>query len=534
MTMGSRAVEKLALLRVPRRVGIVSASQPDHLFRLLGALRRWGKSPAAGATAMAGTYPDETWVIDELGELSFGEMGRRSNALADSLLAAGVKPGDAVGLMCRNSRYFVDSTIACAKAGAVLLLLNTDFAAPQLAGVLEREQPVALIHDQEFEDKLAAMGVERRFIGWHDGAVEQPTIEELIEAGDDSDRKPPEVEGRVTILSSGTTGTPKGVQREGGGSLLPLFGYLDRVGFQARDTHVVAPPMFHGWGLFHLGLSFLLGTTVVMRRRFDPEGTLEMIAENKATSAAMVPVMLQRILELPPEALARHDTSSLRAIPLGGSAVPGDLAPRAMDAFGEVVFNTYGSTEVALASTATPADLRRFPHTAGFPMPATEVEILDDAGRKLPQGETGTVFVGSDLRSDGYSGGGNKLEVDGMLSSGDLGHFDDEGLLFIDGREDDMIVSGGENVYPGEIEDLLASHPAVSEAAVIGVEDDQFGQRMQAFVCLRDGEQLSAEQVREHVKANLARYKVPREVEFLDALPRNPTGKVLKRELSAR
>ncbi|HEY8000545.1 MAG TPA: AMP-binding protein [Solirubrobacterales bacterium] len=526
--------ETAGMLRALVATGVIRPGRPDHLPRLAISLRRWGRSPAAGIAALAALYGDEPYVIDELGTLSFGEVERRTNALASSLAEGGVGPGDVVALMCRNHRGFIDAALACSKLGADCVLLNTDFAGPQLAGVIERERPAAVICDQEFEPLLAGgagAGDVPRFLGWIDQPGSAPSLEQLIAAGDPSPPNPPAEPGRLTILSSGTTGTPKGVQREGDGSLAPLLGYMERVGLRARETQVIAAPMFHGWGLLHLGVSLLLGTPVVLRRRFDPEATLESIARHRAATASLVPVMLQRIVDLDPEVRRRHDTRSLRAVTLGGSALPGELAIRAMDALGDVVFNTYGSTEVALATTATPADLRAAPATAGRPLPATEVRILDAGGRALPAGEPGRIFVGSELAASGYTGGGGKQVIDGFTSSGDLGHFDAEGRLYIDGREDDMIVSGGENVFPGEVEDLLANHPAIAEAAVIGVGDDDFGQRLCAYVVVREGAELDADGVRGHVKANLARYKVPRDVEFIAALPRNPTGKVLKREL---
>ena len=526
-----RVGEAAGVVRGLVATGVIRPARPDHFVRLGLALRRWDRSPAAGITAMAELYGDEPFVIDELGTLSFGEVERRTNALARSLGDAGVGPGDAVALMCRNHRGFVEAALACSKLGAVTVLLNTDFAGPQLAGVVERERPAAVICDQEFEASLAAAGDLPRFVAWVEQAGEAPSLEQLIAAGEPGPLVPPAEPGRMTILSSGTTGMPKGVQRESDGSLAPLLGYMERVGLRARETHVIPAPMFHGWGLLHLGVSFLLGTTIVLRRRFDPEATLEAIARHRATTAAMVPVMLQRIVDLDAGVRRRHDTSSLRAVTLGGSALPGDLAGRAMDVLGDVVYNTYGSTEVALASTAVPADLRAAPATAGMPLPATEVRILDGRGSAVATGETGRIFVGTELAATGYTGGGAKEVIDGLTSTGDVGHLDSQGRLYVEGREDDMIVSGGENVYPGEVEDLLAGHGAIAEAAVIGVADERFGERLAAYVVLRDGERLDADAVRGYVRANLARYKVPRDVEFLTELPRNPTGKILKREL---
>jgi acyl-CoA synthetase (AMP-forming)/AMP-acid ligase II len=243
-----------------------------------------------------------------------------------------------------------------------------------------------------------------------------------------------------------------------------------------------------------------------------------------------VPVMLQRIMELGEQTIARYDTRSLKVIALSGSALPGELATRAMDTFGDVLYNLYGSTEVAWATIATPEDLRAAPGTAGRPPMGTIVKLLDPDGREVEPGAEGRIFVGNEMMFEGYTGGGGKEIVGGLMSTGDMGRFDVAGRLFVEGRDDEMIVSGGENVFPREVEDLLADHESVVEVAVVGVPDEEFGQRLKAFVVRRD-DRLSEDDVKQYVKANLARYKVPREVVFLDELPRNATGKVLKREL---
>jgi fatty-acyl-CoA synthase len=300
---------------------------------------------------------------------------------------------------------------------------------------------------------------------------------------------------------------------------------------RARESTVIAAPLFHSWGYAHMLLGTSLSSTLVLRRRFDPADTLEAVAARRAAALVVVPVMLLRMLELPPEKRRGYDTSSLRIIAASGSALPGPLAQRVMDAFGDTLYNLYGSTEVAWATIASPADLRAAPGTAGRPPRGTMVRILGQDDHELPQGQRGRIFVGSELLFEGYTGGGDKARIGSLMATGDVGHFDSDGRLFVDGREDDMIVSGGENVFPSEVEDLLAVHPGVSEVAVVGIPDAQFGQRMRAFVVVEPGASTTAEQLKQHVHDNLARYKVPRDVHFVDALPRNATGKVLKRQL---
>jgi acyl-CoA synthetase (AMP-forming)/AMP-acid ligase II len=247
-----------------------------------------------------------------------------------------------------------------------------------------------------------------------------------------------------------------------------------------------------------------------------------------------VPVMMQRILALPDEVKRRYDLSPLEVTAASGSALPGELATRWMDEFGDNLYNLYGSTEVAWASIATPGDMRAAPGTAGRPPRGTVIRVLDEDGNDVDTGETGRLFIGNQLSFEGYTGGEDKDRLGDLLSSGDVGHFDEDGRLFIDGRDDEMIVSGGENVFPREVEDLLSDHEAVGEAAAIGVDDEDFGQRLVAFVVKAEGRDVSEEDLKGYVKQNLARYKVPREIVFLDELPRNATGKVLKRELAER
>ena len=308
---------------------------------------------------------------------------------------------------------------------------------------------------------------------------------------------------------------------------------FSKIPLKARETTMIAAPMFHSWGFGHFTLALPLASTLVLRRRFDPEDTLRAIAHHRATALAVVPVMLQRIMELDRETLAAYDVSSLKVIAVSGSVLPGELATRVMDVFGDVLYNLYGSTEVAWATIATPEDLRAAPGTAGRPPLGTVVKLLDAEGREAPPGQGGRIFVANEMVFEGYTGGGGKEIVRGLMSTGDVGRFDAAGRLFVDGRDDEMIVSGGENVFPREVEDLLASHEQIEEAAVVGVPDADFGQRLVAYVVPRHDAELDEDAVKEYVKSNLARYKVPREVVFLDRLPRNATGKVLKRELGA-
>ncbi|HEX6754116.1 MAG TPA: AMP-binding protein [Solirubrobacterales bacterium] len=522
-------------VKVLREAGVLGLSRPDRAAKVAATFLRWGASPATGVATAAHKYPHETMLIDERGSLTFERMHRRTNALAHAFAGMGIGHGDGIGIMCRNHRGFIEATLAAAKIGASALYLNTMFAGPQLVEVTRRERPKALVYDEEFAGLLEGVddGIER-IVAWADGKPEAHTLDSLIAANDDSNLKPPPDKPRFVILTSGTTGTPKGAQRSSPDGLLSLAALIDRIPFRARETMMIAAPLFHSWGFFHFVMSLPTASTMVLRRRFDEEGTLAAIQEHRAQVLAVVPVMLQRILRLPAETLDAYDLSSLRITSVSGSTLPGELATEWMDRFGDTVYNLYGSTEVAYATVATPEDLRAAPGTAGRAPRGTVVKLYDEAGREVPTGEVGRIFVGNEMSFEGYTGGGGKEAIDGLLCSGDVGHLDSAGRLFIDGRDDEMIVSGGENVFPREVEDLLADHGAVVEVAVIGVEDEEFGQRLKAFVVIASGADVTAEELQAHVKANLASYKSPREIEFMDELPRNATGKVLKRELHER
>jgi acyl-CoA synthetase (AMP-forming)/AMP-acid ligase II len=540
-SMSSPIEHRLKIARTLLETGMFKPERPDRTARALGTLRRWGSSSAAAYTISAIRCPERVAIVDERGALTFAEVNARTNALARALRAAGVGEQDGVAIMCRNHRGYIEANVACAKLGASVLYLNTAFAGPQIADVLRREQPVALIYDAEFAELVDEGARDMlRFVSWWDPADERgpavapgdPLVEDLIAQESPAPLQPPAEKGRVVILTSGTTGTPKGAKRKQPDSMEPAAALFSKIPLHARETTVIAAPMFHSWGYAHFTLALPLASTLVLRRRFDPEQTLADVARHRASALAVVPVMLQRIMELGAETIARYDLSCLRVIAASGSVLPGELATRVMDAFGEVLYNLYGSTEVAWATIATPEDLRAAPGTAGRPPLGTVVKILDADGGELPLGQRGRIFAANEMVFEGYTGGGGKEVVRGLMSTGDMGHLDAAGRLFVDGRDDEMIVSGGENVFPREVEDLLAKHTQIEEAAVVGVDDSQFGQRLKAYVVPRE-EGLSEEEVKEYVKENLARYKVPREVVFVAELPRNATGKVLKRELSA-
>jgi fatty-acyl-CoA synthase len=511
------------------RAGLLRPVSPVQLAAILRAVRDYGELGAAVTLAVV-RHRDAVGLIDERGALTFGDLDARSNAVANEWRRAGLQPGSTVAILARNHRGLLDALFAGMKTGARVVLLNTDFGRTQISDVLAREGADLLVYDEEYADAVADVDVRRGCVrAWADRPGSD-TLDEQIRRGDPSPPPAPGVKPSIVILTSGTTGTPKGASRSVPRSLLPLAGLLDKAPFRTGEVTVCCPPMFHSLGFGHLMIAMILGSTLVVRRRFDPEWALESIARHRASALIVVPIMLRRILDLGPQ--ARMD-SALRIIFVAGSQLGAELCTRAMEAFGPVVYNLYGSTEVAYGTVATPEDLAEEPGCVGRLVRGAVVKIFDDDGHQVPTGTTGRIFVANSMQFEGYTGGGTKETIRGLMSSGDVGHFDSAGRLFIDGRDDEMIVSGGENVFPCEVEDVLASHPDVLDAAVIGAPDDEYGQRLRGFVVVRSNASLSEQDIKDYVKSRLARFKVPRDVVFVDELPRNPTGKVVKRLLDA-
>ena len=526
----------LGLLATMVRAGIIAPLRPDKYLRIAAVARREGLSVTSGFAMSAQRCPDRPALVDELGTLTYRQLDQRSDALASALQALPAGIPKVVAIMCRNHRGFVEALVAANRIGADVLLLNTSFAGPALAEVVGREGADAVIYDEEFTDSvdraLADKPGATRVVAWTDQPHDAP-VEQLIAAH--TGRRPAKTgrRGRLILLTSGTTGNPKGAKHSGGGAT-ELKAILDRVPWHTEETTVVVAPMFHAWGFSQLVFAASLGCTVVTRRKFDPEATLDLVDRHQATGLCVVPVMFDRIMDLPDEVRRRYSGRSLRFATASGSRMRPDVVTRFMDEFGDIIYNNYNATEAGMIATATPTDLRAAPDTAGKPASGTEIRILDSELRDVPTGEVGQIFVRNSNRFDGYTSGAGKNFHEGFMASGDVGRLDAAGRLYVVGRDDEMIVSGGENVYPIEVEKTLAAHPDVAEAAVLGVDDEQYGQRLAAFVVLSPGASANIDDLKQHVRDNLANYKVPREIVVLDELPRSSTGKIVRRDLLAR
>ena len=527
----------LGTLRTLTRARLIAPLRPDRYLRIVEAVRREGMSATTGFAMAAARCPDRPGLIDELGTLTWQQLEDRANALAAALQQLPGGEPSVIGIMCRNHRGFVSALVGANKIGADVLLLNTSFAGPALADVVSREGVDVVIYDEEFapsvDKALTGQATCVRILGWTDDPdAHDQTVEKLIAAHAGQRPHASERSAKLILLTSGTTGSPKGAKRSGGG-IADVKSILDRTPWRAEETIVIVAPMFHAWGFGQLALAAMLACTVVTRRRFDPEATLKMVDDHRATGLAVVPVMFDRIMDLPKDVRATYGCTSLRFASASGSRMRPDVVTAFMDEFGDVVYNNYNATEAGMIATATPADLRAAPDTAGTAAVGTRIRILDNDLREVPTGETGQIFVHNTNQFDGYTTGNTRDFHDGFMASGDLGYLDDAGRLFVVGRDDEMIVSGGENVYPIEVEKTLAAHPDVVEAAVLGVDDENYGQRLAAFVVLRADAPADVEQLKQHVREHLANYKVPRDVVLLDELPRSTTGKIVRKDLHA-
>ncbi|GAA1966815.1 AMP-binding protein [Catenulispora subtropica] len=556
------------VLRILMRSGILVPARPDRNVRQLTSLGRWGATVAGGYRAAAARSPRRIAVIDERREVTFRDLHRRAVRLANGLEQLGAGPGTRVAVLCRNHAWFVETVLACAELGADVMLLNTGLSVRATAEVLRTHSPAVVAAADEFAEHVAAARIAAPLVvAWPDAAggsgggrsagpggnrssgparparsdrsagpaahriAAAGTVEDVIATASSRKRRPPEVPGRLIVLTSGTTGAPKGAYRSNPPGLAAAAALLSRIPLRSCESVLVATPMFHMWGLAALQIGMPLRNTLILQRRFEPKAALQAIADHRCAVVFGVPVVLQRILELPPGLRDAYDTSSLRVVATSGAPIPSPVVTAFMDVFGEVLYNFYGSTEVSWAAVADPADLRIAPTTAGRPPLDSRLKVLDELGAIVPRGVTGRIFVWNDMLFAGYTSGDTKEYRAGYMATNDRGHLDSSGRLFVHGRDADMIVCAGERLFPREVEDLLAALPEVREAAVVGVPDGDLGQRFAAYVVVRPGAELTAAQVRGLVARHLPGSAVPRDVVFVDALPRNATGKVVVRDL---
>jgi fatty-acyl-CoA synthase len=474
---------------------------------------------------------------------TYGELNERANRLANFFAEHGVTPGGRVAMVMHNCAAFIETQAACAKLKAAAVPLSYRLTSSELEYIFGDSSPAAVVFHADLADAVLG-GAPRRFarvllaVGREvPGCLD---YEKALASANPREPKPrKEVEASELVMyTSGTTGRPKGAVRAlKGSSVTHLLSFLRAIPLRHGDVHLVAGPMYHALGGGFSMLNLGLGATQVLLPKFTGEEFLAAVERRRVTTTAVVPTMLRELCDLPSAVRRKYDIGSLRAVVAGGAALEFPLVKAFADAYGpHLLYNLYGATEFGWVTVAGPEELLARPNTIGRPFPGCEVALLDEQRREVPQGQVGELFVKSDLLIDRYHRNAeatSSARFRDYFTVGDLATRDPEGFLFIAGRKVDMVISGGVNIYPAEIEQALLSHPAIGEAAVVGVPDERWGEALRAYVSPRDGRSLDPEEIQTFLRERLAGYKIPRQYRILSALPRNPTGKVLKRELRA-
>ncbi len=519
--------------------GLLRPVGPRAGAKIISGLWRTGLTPAAAIAINAARHPDRDAIVDDEGATTYHELDQRIESIAGALWTR--RRGRCTfAVLCRNHRGFIEAFAVGSRLGHEVVFLNTEITESQLGRILDRHQPDVLVHDEEYHDIVDACGYDgRRVLAWHESDAEDRLTLDSLAVGDRHARAPANHRAaKLTLLTSGTTGLAKGVSRG-----IDPIGVVESVAtgmgvmrLRDGDVSVVSPPFFHALGFSMLLSTLSVGGTIVTHRRFDPDQILQDIEARRATVVTGVPLMFQRLLKAK-RAQPERDTSSVRLALTGASPIPPSTVTQFMEAFGPVLVNLYGSTETGIVSMATPEDLLDEPTTLGRPGIGISVRILRDDRSIADVGERGTIFMRGGLLFEGYTEDGDdtpqaKEVVDGHVNTGDMGHLDGRGRLYIDGRDDDMIVSGGENVFPLEVEQALGEHPSVDEAVVVGVDHEEFGQVLRAYVTVMSDQAPKDAEMRDFLRERLERFKVPKDFVVLDEFPRNATGKVVRSKLA--
>ncbi|MGE5185351.1 MAG: class I adenylate-forming enzyme family protein [Acidobacteriota bacterium] len=537
---------------VIRATKVAKPIRPAQLARFVRGARQTKPGPHLAVMFHAASHPDKEAVVEYgsihaggVRRLTWGELDATINRLAHALVQRGVTGGARVALMLPNGSEYLIAQQALARLGATAVQIGYRLKAGEIAYILDNSQPAATIVYGEY---LATMREARAHsnkggamivVGGH---VEPGTVD-----ADDWDRAlaaarpdmPPRTHGGdgggVIVYTSGTTGKPKGANRAwrktGFESVADM---MLQVGIRADDRHLVTCPLYHSAAPAFVAIMLSLGATVVLQNHWEPEQCLEIIQRERITCTLMVPTMLIRLCALPPEVLNKYDTRTLRWVMSAAAPLTTETARRFMDHFGPILWNFYGATETGLVTIAGPGDHTSRPGTIGKKLRGNEIRLLDDAGHEVKRGEIGELYARNSTMITGYhenEEATRSSQREGFFSVGDLGRVDADGYYYLESRKHDMVISGGVNIYPREIEDHLNTHPSILEAAVVGVPDPEWGESLRAFVVLRNGARLTEGEVIDFCRKELADYKRPRRVTFMAELPRNPTGKILKREL---
>jgi fatty-acyl-CoA synthase len=544
----SRLDRAIFFANVIRASKVVQPVRPSRVAQFVRDARQTRVGPHLAVMYHGAAHPDREAIV-EYGDagvrrLTWGELDALVNRLAHALVARGVRGGSRVAMMLPNGIEYLIAQQALARLGGLAVQIGYRLKPAEIAYILTNADPTATLVHAEY---LEAMRDARKQSGKGGALISCGASNGALADADDWDRAlaaaspdmPPRVPGGdgggVIVYTSGTTGKPKGATRSwrktGFESVADM---IYRVGMRSDDRHLVVCPLYHSAAPAFVAIMQSLGATVILQNHFDPEQCLEIIEKERITCTLMVPTMMIRICALPTETIRRYNTSSLRWVMSAAAPLTTEAARRFMDNFGPILWNFYGATETGIVTLAGPRDHLSRPGTIGRAVRGNDIRLLDDHGHDVPTGQIGELYARNPTLISGYHGNDeatNQAQRDGFFSVGDCGRVDEDGYYYLESRKSDMVISGGVNIYPREIEDHLSSHPAVLECAVIGVPDPEWGETLRAFIVIRDGARLTETEVIDYCRKELADYKRPRKVTFMAELPRNPTGKILKREL---
>ncbi|WP_218033906.1 AMP-binding protein [Paenibacillus koleovorans] len=490
------------LLQVLRQLGLLT---PSALLKLLGSIYRHGINLMALLRFSAHAYGEKIAIADDRESLTYLQLYNMSTELADTLQQSyRIGSGRKVALVSRNQASMVTAIYAVSATGADLLLLNAEMSEDQLNAILERHNPHLLLNDEGGGE----LSIQVRIDHTTERTPFQPKLRRVSS-------------GKLVLLTAGTTGQAKEAPHRPSlfRYLKPFSDFLSRLRILDYSTAYIATPLYHGYGLAVLLLFGAAGKKAVLHPGFSAERACRLVREHQVEVATVVPLMLHKMLRTNAD-----DLRSLRCIASGGAELSPKLAQETRERLGEVLYNLYGTSEAGLLLIATPEDLSSTPNTIGRPVDGVQVRVLGEQNESKNVGDVGRLCVRSE--------GSMRAEMSEWIETGDLGYMDKSGRYFLRGRVDSMIVSGGENVYPYEVEQVLLLHPQVEDAAVIGVPDERFGQRLQAFVQRTPQTKPTEQELLDWLRPQLARYQLPRSIVFVERLPYTAVGKRDKRKLS--
>jgi fatty-acyl-CoA synthase len=508
-------------------------------------LRRVRIGPHLAVLFHARTHPDRPALICGDTRWSYSELNSKINQLSRCLALLGLSSGEAVALMLPNCSEHVVAQETMPRIGAVAVQIGNRLKCAEIAHVLDNASPQIMIYHYDYEADVRRAIQQGSYleeeqllvVGAPEGAeIFGSSYDEVVPSQSEAlPARSGDGDGGVIIYTSGTTGSPKGASRSWKDT--DLFSVADMMrltGMRSDDRHLVVCPLYHSAAQAFVKMMTSVGATIVLADKLDAEETLALIQRERISSAFMVPTMLVRINSLDDEVLQKYDCSSLRWVMSGAAPLATSTAVRFQELFGPVLHNFYGATETGTVTHAKPEDHGSRPGSVGQALRGNEIRILDDDGDPVAPGEVGELYVRNGMIISGYHKNPEATQSslrDGFFSVGDLARMDEEGYVYLASRKHDMVISGGINIYPREIEEVLHGHAKVVEAAVIGIPDDEWGEALRAFIVIERGATLSEDDILQHCRDHLAGFKQPRSIVFMDELPRNPTGKILKREL---